>query len=345
MIRGLYTSAAGAIVAEAMIDNVSNNLANVSTNGFKRTLLQIESQPQTDIYRFQTDPGRSPLNRLDGVAPTRSIGQLGSGSDIYATPTNFEQGQIALNGNAYSFALSGPGLLRAAGPGARVRSPTRATVRSCATRTACSRPSTARACSTRRERDRDAGRRQGRSRHQGHRQRRRRYVGRADRSLRVQQCRSAAAARPDGLPRHARSRRAGGDVDLGPSVFAKKRATATSCVRSSTSSTRSVGSTPTKKVISDPRRRHQSGDLHRRPQQLREPRNHHDASTLHRCQRHDRATVQHRHDLQQLGEREHHRVPRQPGTLPGSRSISSCARPARRSALRKSPSVKTSVWA
>jgi len=51
LIRGLYTSAAGALVAQAMIDNVANNLANVSTNGFKRTLLQIEAQPQTQLYR------------------------------------------------------------------------------------------------------------------------------------------------------------------------------------------------------------------------------------------------------------------------------------------------------
>jgi flagellar basal-body rod protein FlgF len=109
LIRGLYSSAAGALVAEAMIDNVSNNLANSSTNGFKRTLLQIESQPQTQIYRFQTDPGQMPDNRLPGVSTQVPIGTLGSGSDVYATPTNFEQGQIAINGNTYSFALSGPG--------------------------------------------------------------------------------------------------------------------------------------------------------------------------------------------------------------------------------------------
>jgi len=92
-----------------MVDNVSNNLANSSTNGFKRTLLQIESQPQTQLYRYQTDPGQNPLNRLPGVDTQVPIGTLGNGSDIYATPTNFEQGQIALNGNAYSFALAGPG--------------------------------------------------------------------------------------------------------------------------------------------------------------------------------------------------------------------------------------------
>ena len=109
MIRGMYTSAAGAVVAEAMIDNVANNLANVSTNGFKRTLLQIEAQPQTDLFRYQTDPGQVGSNRLAGVPVQEQIGQLGSGSQIYATPTQFEQGQIAMNGNTYSFALSGPG--------------------------------------------------------------------------------------------------------------------------------------------------------------------------------------------------------------------------------------------
>lgn len=104
------------MVAEAMIDNVSNNLANSSTNGFKRTLLQIESQPVSQLYRYQTDPGQNPDNRLPGVGTQVPVGPLGSGSDIYATPTNFEQGQIALNGNAYSFALSGPGFFAVQDP-------------------------------------------------------------------------------------------------------------------------------------------------------------------------------------------------------------------------------------
>ena len=99
-----------------MIDNVSNNLANSSTNGFKRTLLQIESQPQSQLYRFQTDPGQNPDNRLPGVAVQVPIGPLGSGSDVYATPTNYEQGQIAMNGNTYSFALSGPGFFAVQDP-------------------------------------------------------------------------------------------------------------------------------------------------------------------------------------------------------------------------------------
>lgn len=104
------------MVAEAMIDNVSNNLSNSSTSGFKRTLLQIESQPQQQLYRFQTDPGQNPDNRLPGVPAQDPIGTLGNGADIYATPTNFQQGQIATNGNDYSFALSGPGFFAVQDP-------------------------------------------------------------------------------------------------------------------------------------------------------------------------------------------------------------------------------------
>jgi flagellar basal body rod protein FlgG len=53
---------------------------------------------------------------LAGLSTQTPIGTLGSGSDVYATPTNFEQGQIAINGNAYSFALSGPGFFAVQDP-------------------------------------------------------------------------------------------------------------------------------------------------------------------------------------------------------------------------------------
>jgi flagellar basal body rod protein FlgG len=104
------------MVAEAMVDNVSNNLANSSTNGFKRTLLQIESQPMSTIYRYQTDPGQVPANRTPGVPVQVEMGQMGSGSQVYATPTSFEQGQLYVNGNPYSLALSGPGFFATRDP-------------------------------------------------------------------------------------------------------------------------------------------------------------------------------------------------------------------------------------
>ena len=52
----MYTAASGALVAQSAVDVIANNLANVNTNGFKRAVLQVQAQPQRDLYRVQTDP-------------------------------------------------------------------------------------------------------------------------------------------------------------------------------------------------------------------------------------------------------------------------------------------------
>lgn len=107
MVRGLYTAASGALVAEAAVDAIANNLANVNTAGFKKTLLQVQSQPLRDVYRIQTDPSQTPGGA--GVPTMQLVGQLGSGAQVYDTPTDFQQGAIASTGNDLDVALSGPG--------------------------------------------------------------------------------------------------------------------------------------------------------------------------------------------------------------------------------------------
>jgi flagellar basal body rod protein FlgG len=111
LVRGLYTAATGAIVAQANVDVIANNLANVNTSGFKRTLMQIESAPKATLYRDQTDPGKTGDNRTAGIAAHALVGDLGAGAQIYDTPTVFEQGPIEQTGNALDIALSGAGFL------------------------------------------------------------------------------------------------------------------------------------------------------------------------------------------------------------------------------------------
>jgi flagellar basal-body rod protein FlgF len=108
LVRGMYTAASGALVAQSTVDTIANNLANVNTVGFKRTLLQVQAQPHRDLYRFQTDPGKS-ANASAGVPAQVQIGALGSGAQIYDTPADFQQGAIAATGNDLDVALSGPG--------------------------------------------------------------------------------------------------------------------------------------------------------------------------------------------------------------------------------------------
>lgn len=109
MIRGMYTAASGALAAQAQVDAIANNLANVNTAGFKRQLVQMQSQPMRDVYRYQTDPSTSSTARMSGVATAAYVGKVGSGVQIYDTPNNFEQGPIAQTGSDTDVALAGPG--------------------------------------------------------------------------------------------------------------------------------------------------------------------------------------------------------------------------------------------
>lgn len=109
MIRGLYTATSGALVAQSMVDNVANNLANASTSGFKQTLLQVESAPTMDIYRMQTDPGAAAGGPLSGVPVSQFVGVLGTGSQVHDTPSSFEQGPLQQTGNSLDLALGGSG--------------------------------------------------------------------------------------------------------------------------------------------------------------------------------------------------------------------------------------------
>ncbi|MEO6913330.1 MAG: flagellar basal-body rod protein FlgF [Candidatus Baltobacteraceae bacterium] len=109
MVRGLYSAAAGALVAQAAADNIANNLANVNTSGFKTTLLQVQSAPTLDLYRIQTDPGQTAGRRTPGTAIAQHVGELGTGSWIYDTPTQYQQGALESTGNALDLAISGPG--------------------------------------------------------------------------------------------------------------------------------------------------------------------------------------------------------------------------------------------
>lgn len=103
MVRGLYTAASGALVAQSQADVIANNLANVNTSGFKRTLLQVQSAPEMGLYRHQMDPSGNPR----GTASTAFVGSLGLGAQVMDTPAVFEQGTLGATGNPLDLAIQG----------------------------------------------------------------------------------------------------------------------------------------------------------------------------------------------------------------------------------------------
>ena len=106
MVRGLYTAASGALVAQAQADVIANNLANVNTTGFKRTLLQVQAAPAMDVYMIQNKPSSSSPN---GTPSSTYVGTLGNGAQVADTPAVFEQGSLQSTGNALDAALQGNG--------------------------------------------------------------------------------------------------------------------------------------------------------------------------------------------------------------------------------------------
>jgi flagellar basal-body rod protein FlgG len=114
LVRGLYAAAAGALVAQMDTDTIANNLANVNTAGFKRTLMQIQSTETMPIYRVQTDPGRTVGTSVPGESVSPYVGQLGFGSYVYDTPADFEQGSLQQTGAPLDLAISGPGFFTVA---------------------------------------------------------------------------------------------------------------------------------------------------------------------------------------------------------------------------------------
>ena len=106
MVRGLYTAASGALVAQSQADTIANNLANVNTSGFKRTLLQVQSAPQMAVYALQTQPGNAPGQGVSSASP---IGVLGSGAQAMDTPAVFEQGSLQNTGNPVDLGIMGRG--------------------------------------------------------------------------------------------------------------------------------------------------------------------------------------------------------------------------------------------
>lgn len=104
MIRSLYSAASGMQSQQTNIDVIANNLANVNTTGFKKSLVLFE-----DIL-YQTD--KQPAARLANGANTPGSLQVGFGSRPIATGKNFSEGDLISTGNQYDVAIQGRGFFK-----------------------------------------------------------------------------------------------------------------------------------------------------------------------------------------------------------------------------------------
>ncbi|MFP4198003.1 MAG: flagellar basal-body rod protein FlgF [Halanaerobium sp.] len=97
MIRGLYTAASSMDVLEKKTNIRSNNLANVNTNGFKKSEGITRSFPEML------------LSRIEAGKADQEIGELSTGAFMEQSFKDMSQGDFKRTDNALDFAVEGEG--------------------------------------------------------------------------------------------------------------------------------------------------------------------------------------------------------------------------------------------
>jgi flagellar basal-body rod protein FlgG len=108
MIRAMWTAATGMTAQQLNIDTISNNLANVNTNSYKRSRAEFADL----IYQIQRMPGTSASNV--GVFPTGI--QVGGGVRPVTVAKEFGQGNLRQTGNDLDIGIDGIGFFQVTRP-------------------------------------------------------------------------------------------------------------------------------------------------------------------------------------------------------------------------------------
>ena len=108
MINSLWISKTGMQAQQTQLDVISNNMANVSTNGFKRANAVFEDLMYQNLR--QVGAAATEQNNL----PTGL--QIGLGVRTVATSRQFSQGSLQQSGNQLDIAVNGQGFLQVALP-------------------------------------------------------------------------------------------------------------------------------------------------------------------------------------------------------------------------------------
>ncbi|MGD0092976.1 MAG: flagellar basal-body rod protein FlgG [Planctomycetota bacterium] len=104
MIRSLTAAASGMQAQQSNVDTIANNLANVNTNGFKRSQVMFQDM----LYDTVRQPGgaqASGLNVPSGM-------QMGLGTRMVASTKVFSEGNMIVTSRDLDVAIQGEGFFR-----------------------------------------------------------------------------------------------------------------------------------------------------------------------------------------------------------------------------------------
>ena len=113
MIKALFTGATGMGAQEMVVDNTANNLANVNTTGFKKSLMEFQDL----IYVTERTPGTQAAQGLE--VPTGL--QIGSGVRPAGNSKMFTEGTLQHTSNPLDMAIEGDGFFQITLPDGEIR--------------------------------------------------------------------------------------------------------------------------------------------------------------------------------------------------------------------------------
>jgi flagellar basal-body rod protein FlgG len=108
MIRALWTAATGMLAQQLNVDNISNNLANVNTAGYKKSRVEFQDL----FYQTLRPAGGESASGESTPAPL----EVGMGTRAVATPKEFSQGDHQQTDNPLDWAIEGGGFFQVTMP-------------------------------------------------------------------------------------------------------------------------------------------------------------------------------------------------------------------------------------
>lgn len=107
MMRSLWTAASGMKAMQFNVDTISNNLANVSTTGFKKEKAEFEDLLYVSMQKaYSAENAQRPVNL-----------QVGHGVVSRATSRDFKPGNLEQTTNKLDMAVEGTAFFAVRGPG------------------------------------------------------------------------------------------------------------------------------------------------------------------------------------------------------------------------------------
>jgi flagellar basal-body rod protein FlgG len=113
MLRAFSTAATGMTAQQTLVDVIANNIANVNTNGFKRSQIDFQDLLYDKVKESGTEvaPG---INAPTGL-------EVGSGVRVASTVKVFTTGELESTGRKLDVAIRGNGFLQVLMPNGDIR--------------------------------------------------------------------------------------------------------------------------------------------------------------------------------------------------------------------------------